>query len=356
MSKALELTGNTPEEHHDNARFLPSKWRPAGKIEVWDDEFDEWSGVYGIEVRARRWFVTYKGTTNSNGSYSCDGKFRYDAHYSIKWERHQYSIRAGRLFQAKMDGPQKKGDWNVQIPDDDIQQFYAFLHIAAYEYYYGDILDLKRPPENDLLHPQMKIAGMDDYYPGVLGSYNHHHRYLGILTPIKMYRKRINDDGVVSIRDSRGLYATMIHELAHASHWELRKGKWDHGTSRKLKESWAEGVEWALTKLRYPNYIGISLNSFEDMRTSLDGAYTSLVIDLVDDLNQASFFGNATEYPLDLVTGYTMAQIEAVLGDCDNIFDLKQLLEDRYENPYEGENAPLTWLFDQYSTLTPLNP
>jgi hypothetical protein len=53
---------------------------------------------------------------------------------------------------------------------------------------------------------------------------------------------------------SSQIYATTIHELAHASHWELRRGEWnDNNLETKVKESWARGVEWELTRMVYPS-------------------------------------------------------------------------------------------------------
>ena len=199
-----------------------------------------WSGVEGIEVRARRWFTTHEGITNANGNFSCNGKFRRDANYNIKRERHHYSIRSGSIGQAKMDGPKRRGNWNVDIRDNDIQQFYAFIHLGAHHYYYGNILGLSRPPLNSFWKPQMKIGGFNK---DGRANHNDDRRLLGIRNQVRMYRI---EDG--NIADSERLYNTTLHELAHASHWEFRKGNWDNGrTEDKLQESWAMGIAWSLT-------------------------------------------------------------------------------------------------------------
>ena len=283
VDEALRITGNLNEESVNYANARRSKWRPAGRIRVWDDSRNNWSGVEGIEVRARRWFTTHKGFTNANGNYSCNGRFRRSANYSIKWERYHYSIRSGSIGQAKMDGPKRRGNWNVDIGDNDIQQFYAFIHLGAHHYYYGNILGLSRPPLNSFWKPQMKIGGFDK---DGRANHNDDRRYLGIRNQVKMYRI---EDG--NIAGSERLYNTTLHELAHASHWEFRKGNWENGrTEDKLQESWAMGVAWALTRQRYSNhnsYANVSFNWMTDPEKG-ENQYTPLIIDLIDDDNQVN--------------------------------------------------------------------
>ena len=340
VDEALRITGNQEEEVVDNSHAKKSKWRPAGRIRVWDDRINDWSGVEGIQVRARRWFTTYDGMTNGNGNYTCDGKFKRPANYSIKWQRHHYSIRSGSIGQAKMDGPKKKGNWNVDIQDNDIQQFYAFIHLGAHHYYYGNILGLKRPPLNSSLKPQMKIGGFDK---DGTASHNDDRRYLGIRNQVRMYRRENN-----SIIGCERIYNTALHELAHASHWELRKGDWDNGrTEDKLQESWAMGVAWSLTRLRYPTHNWWANSSFRWMREEGEGDYTPLFIDLIDSDNQGL---NDISRPFDRVSGYTIAQVEDVIGTCNNINSVRNNLRNRYPN-----NSTMSFideLFEQYINLS----
>ncbi len=346
VDKSLVLTGNLVKEDvsvggYSHARR--SKWRPSGTIRVWDDNLNRFVGVEGIEVRARRWFTTHKGFADTQGRYSCGGRFRRDANYSLKWERNHYSIRSGSIGQAKMDGPKRRGDWNVDIQDNDIQQFYAFIHLGAHHYYYGNILGLSRPPLNSFWKPQMKIGGFDK---GGRASHNDDRRYLGIRNQVRMYRRENNN-----IVGSERLYNTTLHELAHASHWEFRKGDWDNGrTEDKLQESWAIGVAWSLTRLRYPNHNWWANVDFDWMTSPSpagDNQYTPLIIDLMDNTNQG-VTGNTR--PFDRVSGYTIAQIEAVVSNSSNIQNLRDNLRNRYpNNPTRGF---LDELFEQYINLS----
>ncbi len=316
-----------------------TRWRPAGRIMVWDDNFGNWSPVRGAIVRARRWYTTHTGEVNENGFYSCDGQFRRRANYSIVWDRYHYSIRSGAVGQAIFNGPKQRGDWNLNIADNSLSQFYAFIHLAAHRYYYLDILGIKRPPLNSTWKPQMKIGAYDK---DGRANHNEDRRLLGIRNQTKMYRLQNGN-----IRDSETMYNVSLHELAHASHWELRKNNWDNGrTEDKLQESWAMGVAWRLTRLRYPRHNAFENLTFRWMRTTGESQYTSLIIDLMEGNNQGV---TDTSFPFDRVNGYTLAQIESGLDVCDNIQDLETRLRNDHTNTSEQF---LNELFTQYINLS----
>jgi hypothetical protein len=109
---------------------------------------------------------------------------------------------------------------------------------------------------------------------------------------------------------SSQIYATTIHELAHASHWELRRGERnDNNLETKVKESWARGVEWELTRMKYEGYI-----------PPYFGDYTGVVQDLIDG-----------ESGYDQVSGYTIKQIEDVLEDTSSWEDWKNQLSKKID-------------------------
>src|SRR5690606_37046832 len=82
VDESLRLTGNLGTDEIENPMAAKSKWRPAGVVRVFDHVLNSYVGVSGVKVKARRWFTTYRGFTDSNGKYSCDGRFRRDANYS----------------------------------------------------------------------------------------------------------------------------------------------------------------------------------------------------------------------------------------------------------------------------------
>ncbi len=189
VDKSLVLTGNLVKEDvsvggYSNARR--SKWRPSGTIRVWDDNLNRFVGVEGIEVRARRWFTTHKGFADTQGRYSCGGRFRRDANYSLKWERNHFSIRSGNIGQAKLDGPKRRGDWNVDIRNG-TQEFYATIFRASHHYYYRNISGLRRPPLNSFWRPQLKIAAINEQNNDSNGSHAAWRRVLGILAQTKIW-------------------------------------------------------------------------------------------------------------------------------------------------------------------------
>lgn len=107
-------------------------------------------------MKARRWFTTHKGITNSQGNYSCDGTFKNDANYSLDWERYHFALREGWLDGANINGPKKEGNWDLDF-NSGKSMFHARIFMAAYHYYYKDIKGLRRPPENGTLKTQMHI-------------------------------------------------------------------------------------------------------------------------------------------------------------------------------------------------------
>jgi hypothetical protein len=99
-------------------------------------------------------------------------------------------------------------------------------------------------------------------------------------------------------------YATVIHELAHASHYAMVGNVHFLITSDHVRESWANGVEWELTRMVYPGYQGTNV---------LNNRSTHVVMDMIDTRsNDSNQFG--ARYPHDRVEGYTIRQIEDALN------------------------------------------
>lgn len=320
VEESLRLTGNLDDsENSSNARVQSSSWRPAGRIQLFDDELGRLVGVHGVKVRARRWFTTHEGFTDINGNFTCNGTFKRDANYSIPWERYDFDIRSGSLGQAVYDGPKMEGNWNLEIRGG-ASRMYAIVFQACHDYYYGNRLGLKSPPQNSFWKTAVKISVWDEPNPDANGSHCKDCRFLGISSRIRIYN---NVGG-----NSMAIYATTIHELAHASHWELRRNNWnDNNTESKVKESWARGVQWALGRLRYPNYRG---------GPTIRPDYTQVVVDMIDP-NFPSIFANEN-FGLwnDNVTGYTIKQIEDVLSNTSTWQDWENNIRNNYNNATEG--------------------
>lgn len=99
-----------------NPSYKVSNYTPGGKIQTFDTRLNNLIGLEGIEVRARRWFTTYTGTTNYYGNYSVNGSFSRPCNYSIWFTTFHFAIRE-HLFGLThhIDGPKIKNDWNYDI-------------------------------------------------------------------------------------------------------------------------------------------------------------------------------------------------------------------------------------------------
>ncbi|MDO4782935.1 MAG: hypothetical protein Q4A09_06950 [Capnocytophaga felis] len=192
-----------------------------------------------------------------------------------------------------MDGPKTKGSWNVDMRGDKYE-FYATIFRAAHHYYYEDIKGLRRPPLNGFWKTQMKLRAYMENNTSSNGNHSAARRFLGLGSAIKIYNPE---------RNSMDIYGTVIHELAHASHWDMDKSGYN-GSSDIVAESWARGVQWDLTRMVYPNYRGGPF---------IRPNYTQVVVDMIDP-NYPSYELNANNGLWnDNVQGYTIRQIEDAL-------------------------------------------
>ncbi|MDN5201218.1 hypothetical protein QQ008_07590 [Fulvivirgaceae bacterium BMA10] len=329
LRESFRLTGNEDDFDEPDLNSQRARWNPSGTIKVEDKRLGRFTGVSGVKVRVNRWFKTKEAITDKNGYFRTSSFSSSKVNYSIRWERNNYSIRLEGIGQAVMNGPRlRKKAWNPEIKSapQEISHFHAFIHLGAEHYYYGNILGLRRPPQNGTLKPQMKIAA---YSGKGQTTHDDDRRFLGIPNQIKMYRKDLDD----FILSEERMYNTITHELAHASHWELRKGSWDNGTSDRLKESWAVGASWALTRMRYSSHNTFANLSFSTIRGV--GKYnTPIFIDCIDHLNQG-FGPFKQDFAFDRVSGYTISQLEAVLQNSRDLNQWKDNLKSSYSNPTE---------------------
>ena len=384
VDEALQITDNW-EEVVENDTDNPTarsnarrSWRPSGNITVWDDVgvsitrsvrtgyetidrtdytpcytsgdsrpcpyyYTETTPIYedrttleaqvpveGVEVRARRWFTTHKGFTNQYGHFTADGTFQRPANYSIDWERYHFALRDAWLSSARYNGPKKAGDWNLYLNSGE-QRYYATIFKAAYHYYYKPIKGLRRPLLNGTFRTQLKLKAKLELdrstHKWVRGLFS-----LGSAIKIKKYG-----------RTSDKVYATTIHEIAHASHWNMDSYSYNRMNDCSetilgqycsgdpvVRESWANGVEWELTRIVYLNYLG---------GTTIRPKYTQVVVDMIDgptDSNNGS---------LDNVTGYTIRQIEDALDGQRTWDGWRDNIKSRYNN---GTRDNLDALFDYW--------
>lgn len=356
--------------------FFGRRWRPSGTLKVWDDiggttsgGFDCYEGIIGYEyldcasdtfvsiydctasiygticdplppntgggyvplqgaqVLIRQWFTVDSGISDAAGNFSA-GTVRGKARYVVQWERYHYSIRNGSIFQAETRGPKvKNARWNKSIRGGD-DEYHAMIHTAAHEYYYIDRFGLLTPPENGgILVPQLKIAARESAPWGVSSSFSHTRAELSLGLSAHIHIKAYG-------RNSDEVYATTIHELAHAAHWYLDFNNYDdivqdsflgftedvRDNNRRLLETWATTIETLFTVRRYRTHFGIEdyshrLNNYQNQALA-EEHYTSAGIDMVEGnyglpINNQGLFNTAL--PIDRVNGYTINELELAL-------------------------------------------
>lgn len=348
-AKSLELTGNGTDQSAALVKGLKksaARWWPKATIKVYDDITNTYIPVQGAKVRARWWFNWENGITNEYGVANMSGSFSGKLNWSIVWERANWDIRDGWFLQAYFNGPNgSKSDWDLNI-DGGRSKAYATIHRAAMRHVHGDNLGMLRPVNYTV--PVQKICYIDkkgtgDYWANVGG---------GLLPDIRIYGKNSNTGAA---KTSNEIFSTTCHELGHAVQ-SVNMGNvqfWQ--VSKIIYESWADAVEWALTKKEYqdlgvkiPTGIVDIMNKQSDWPVySPDKAYSPLFIDLVDDFNQSSSYGS--EYPDDNVTGYTMANLSKIALKSYGLSSLKTAL--KKEKPTGVTDEQIDLLFKKYEEI-----
>ncbi|MEN8913986.1 MAG: hypothetical protein ABF257_09040 [Polaribacter sp.] len=346
--EALRITGNldqdtnlTQDKTTSQAKTdwwrRPSKWRPSGKITVWDTEVNERDGGYigikGIKVRLGNWFKWRTAFTDANGNFRSGTRYRYSVRYKMDWERHQFALRDGGFSSAQYRGPYKRGTWDWSISSG-VHQYYAHIFRAAYHYYYKDIKGLRRPRQNTFWRSQLRIGAWTQDKGDIGGVHQSGSHFGGLVTGVKIYRY-----GAAS----KDIYATTIHELAHSSHYEMYKNPVTfNNIESKVKESWARGVQWELTRMVYPDYKGGA--------RSVGGNYTAIVADLIDDDFNVDLSMRNTNFGFirntnDQVSGYTIRQLEDALNGKKTWNSWRDNIRNKYNNETEEH---LNTLFSAY--------
>lgn len=319
VEQALKITNNIKKEAAKTnmttkSWFVPNKWRPTGTIKLAETRSgSDYFPLEGVKVRVRSWFSWDYGYTDRNGYFET-GKFRYSTSYTILWERAYWDIRDGSIWQASYGGPDNKRPWNLNINSNKVFTF-AHVHRALHFYYYARPCGIVRPQMSGL---KVSVYDEDD-----IANFNQTRANLPIASHINIYKVRNEEwDGNKIVYKYYGInqFATTIHEMAHAAHWD-EVGNVNYAlTTKLLKESWAVFVAYLITKDKYPDFKNKRLDySYQNYDistikgTSFEGIYTPMLIDLYDSDNQREKKNNDTSYPIDRVSGYSVEQIQRTL-------------------------------------------
>lgn len=351
VEEALRITNNltTANTVNKTAKTMNSSWRPAGRIRVWDDFIQDFVGVEGAQVRARRWFTTHRGWVGADGFYSCDGTFKREANYSIDWDRYGvFYLQDGWLNGATYNGPKKEGNWDLDLKDNQ-QAYYATIYSGAYFFYYKPILGLARPPR--ILRIKARLQN------SVSSFVKAREMFYGAAISLQAYGS-----------DSQYVFGTTIHELAHAQHRSLDTASYNNvvfdaytspcapaaescdnpgptgKNNRRFMETWAKTVEIVLTLERYrnvlkrPDFIYEQSNlQFRPIAFSgINNYYTSAGYDMIDNINQRITPTLNNSLPIDRVSGYTILQLQNALISSRSWWQWRDNIKNRYNNPTEG--------------------
>ena len=368
--ESVKLTGNLPKNKavlKSTLGLLPAEWTPKGTIKVWDSiigsttnytqVFDHWEyydcsegggpvqaqqtkmvmppidqcqravyrtvsttvvGSYIPLIQATvhaRWFTHIETDLTDNNGYFETSKFNYEVNYAIKWQRADFEIREGSLGQAWYNGPKQKGDWNLNISSG-MSRMYATIHRAAYDYYYNNPFGIQSPPLNKWYNNILAIGAFDWENVDPNGDIGPWRRWIGT-AEIRIFKPS---------RNSRDIYASTIHELAHASHWDIVGGYSFAFTLEDIvAESWSRGVQWEFTRRVYDRYPGGS---------TILHKYTQVVMDLIDNRTMELAIPNAGLNG-DGVEGYTLQQIEQALKGAKTFNQWRDNLKNLYNNDTE---------------------
>ncbi|WP_073016551.1 hypothetical protein [Flavobacterium micromati] len=358
VEEALRITNNlSTSSTQNNAKTMNNSWRPAGRIRVWDDFMQNFVGVEGAQVRARRWFTTHRGWVGADGLYSCDGTFKREANYSIDWDRNGvFHLQDGWLNGATYNGPKREGNWDLNLRDDK-QAYYATIYSGAYFFFYKPILGLARPPRG--LRIKARIENDASSFVKAREI------FFGSAISMKAYGS-----------NSQTVFGITIHELAHAQHRLLDLGSYNNvvfdaytspcapsaescdnpgptgKNNRRFMETWAQTVEIVLTLERYRNILQRPdfqfAQSNQQLRpiafSGISNYYTSAGFDMIDGFNQRTdastdprFIAvNRNSLPIDRVSGYTILQLQGALIGSRSWWEWRDNIKNRYNNPTEG--------------------
>lgn len=317
LNQAYLQTGNIEDIidlKEDCGQTLSARrYTPGGRIRVFDTRLQQWIGMEGVRVQARRWFIWYNGYPDYNGNYRMNHSFKRPCNYSIWFARETFSVRHNLVNTTYwINGPKISGDWNYDL-NNGYQRFAGHVFRGAFRYHAKDIGGLQRP----WIPFKRQVYVAKDGYKDWSGV-----NWI-VLPVIRIARYQTE----VGEYDSDEIFSTTCHETGHTSHVLRMNGGviqfWQVTT--QLQESWPVALEWFLSHKEYAergianygewNYIPTNPPQYPNRQAyqywtlGVSHDYTSLYINLVDAQNDRTLWG-LTASPDDQVTGYTLPFIE----------------------------------------------
>ena len=323
----IEESFRLTENDLSNITAKAAEWTPSGNIKAQNRP------LQGLKVRARRWFTTHVGFTNSVGNFTCNGKFKRPANYSLVFERKSvFDVRDGTFGQANVDGPKIKTPW-VYNATAGRPLNYSYVYKAAFDYFYKNPFGTHDPPSSPGTSNALKIS----YYHQNGGSGFHAWKTwftpAKILLPLNLF---ITSSPIRIYRENytaTKIYAVTAHEIAHAAHWKLiidavNSNRWNDYQLAKseLVESWAVFMETRFTR----HFIDSSYKRWpeeEEYRRFSFNGYTDFFNEVFD------------------TTNYTPLQMDQGLVGASNLTEWVQNIK----NLYDGDETKLDDIFKIYN-------
>ncbi|MDI9337983.1 MAG: hypothetical protein QM539_06125 [Alphaproteobacteria bacterium] len=353
-------------------------WKPRGKVRAYDKAASVYKPLGRAKVTFRTPWFLYSTTTSTSilGNFSSNIGFNTDVDCKIYFENTDYRIASSDFNLQDLLNTLTGGIVNVisnflgintsntcyfgrnldvnegmyvdfSGPGSyDVYQYYASIYRAAYHYYYQNILDLSFRPSDRApireVFPKFSILAATSFNGGGLflesiGAFLA--QLLGIGNTMYIAEYNYNDD--------QRTYATSIHELGHAVHFYSNPAKFVL-SQRVVQESWADGVEYALTNQIYgTRTANIFPTTCGTHKITLE-RYTPFIEDLIDGFKirkRYSWNHNAIISYNDSVQGYTIGQIENALFYETTLEKwLERITRDNPSNPTK-DNVKYCYLF-----------
>jgi hypothetical protein len=343
--ESLSLTNN---KSNSSKSGRISSFLPSGSVFHYDDSKNTNVPLIGCKVRANRWFTTNSTLTNYAGYFQFYQSYGGDVNYSIVWDRDNFQIWNGDLAQAYYNGPNSSSPWHLLIGSTPSKsRSYAIAHRAAYDFYFGNHrVSLGLPQPSNIL---IRVRDIDtqndnaaDFNPAI---------GMRLWTRVA----DVNVSGGYRNRSDLETYGTVAHEIGHRLHRDF--GSNTYNANLIIAESWSEYIKYLFSTLEYgrwgscqytgthPNRSAISYSNLFNFSNNRQNAvannngnsqsdYTTLMLDLTDNLDQEVFYSN-NSLAKDRVNGYTTLQIMTALQNTGHYFAFRDYLKNNYNNSTE---------------------